>query len=129
MKTLAIFILLFCLTPGIAYSRSLEVKKRAGDYEMEIRMDKNPPILGENQIEIEIRDNTGKIVIDAKVLINYYMPPMPRMAPMNYRTDAKIKKERYTATMNMIMSGPWIIVIKITREGKTSSARINVDAQ
>lgn len=129
MKRLAIFVLVLCLTPGIAYSRGLEVKKRAGDYEVEIRMDKNPPILGENQIEIEIRDNTGKIVTDAKVLINYYMPPMPRMAPMNYRTDAKIKKERYTATMNMIMSGPWIIVIKIAREGKTSSAKINVDAQ
>jgi hypothetical protein len=129
MKTLTIFVLLLCLTPGFAYSKGLEIKKRAGEYEVEIRMDKNPPILGENQIEIEIKDNRGKIITDAKVLINYYMPPMPRMAPMNYKTDAKIKKERYTATMNIIMSGPWIIVIKITREGKTSSAKINVDAQ
>ena len=32
---------------------------------------------------------------EAKVLVNYYMPPMPRMAPMNYITDAKLKGEKY----------------------------------
>jgi len=35
------------------------------------RIDKNPPVLGDNQIEVEIRDATGKPVKDAEVLINY----------------------------------------------------------
>jgi hypothetical protein len=129
MKTLTIFILLLCLTLGFAYSKGLEIKKRAGEYDVEIKLDRNPPILGDNQIEIEIKDAKGSLITDAKVLVNYYMPPMPRMAPHNYRADARIKKERYIATMNIVMSGPWIIVIKITRQEKTSSAKINVDAQ
>ncbi len=68
-------------------------------------MDKNPPIVGANPIEIEIK-SAGKHVTDAKVLVNYYMPPMPRMAPMNYRIDAKLKKGKYHATMDFIMAGP-----------------------
>ena len=66
---------------------------------------------------------------DAKVLVNYNMPPMPRMAPMNYRTDVKLKGDRYRATMNFIMSGPWIIAIKITRDNKTVTTKVNVHAQ
>jgi hypothetical protein len=54
---------------------------------------------------------------------------MPRMAPMNYKTDAPFSKGKYKMTMNIIMSGPWIIRVLITRGGKTSIAKINVDAQ
>jgi hypothetical protein len=57
------------------------------------------------------------------------MPPMPRMAPMNYITDAKLKGEKYKATMNFIMSGPWIIAIKVNHGGKISTAKFNVDTQ
>lgn len=116
------------LIAGLAYGKTYEVKKEVGECEVEIRLDRNPPILGDNHIEIEIKDASGKSVTDAEILINYYMPPMPRMAPMNYRTDATLKREKYKATMNLIMTGPWIIAIKVTREGKTSTAKINVDA-
>jgi len=51
------------------------------------------------------------------------------MAPMNYVTDAKLKGEKYRATMNFIMTGPWIIAIKISHAGRMSTAKFNVDAQ
>ena len=124
-----IFALLLLLFPGIASTRGYEVKKRLGEYEAEVRMDRNPPSLGDNSIEIEIKDAGGKPLTEAKVLVNYYMPPMPRMAPMNYVTDAKLKGEKYKATMNFIMSGPWVIAVKITHAGKTSTAKFNIDAQ
>lgn len=119
---------MLCLTSGIAAAKSFEARTRAGDYVATVRMDKNPPVLGENHIEIEIRDAGGKCVTDAKVLVNYYMPPMPRMAPMNYKTDARLKGDRYKATLNFIMSGPWVIAIKINRDGKTSTVKFNVNA-
>lgn len=119
---------MLCLTPGIAAAKSFEARTRAGDYVATVRMDKNSPVLGENHIEIEIRDAGGKCVTDAKVLVNYYMPPMPRMAPMNYKTDARLKGDRYKATLNFIMSGPWVIAIKINRDGKTSTVKFNVNA-
>ena len=124
-----VVMLILILMVDVAYARGYTVRKKVGYYEAEIRIDRNPPVIGDNHIEIEIRDSDGKYITDARVLINYYMPPMPRMAPMNYRIDAKLKGEKYRATINFIMSGPWIIAIKITRQGKTVTTKINVDAQ
>jgi hypothetical protein len=124
-----VFALVLLLIPAIANSKGYEVKRKAGEYEAEVKIDRYPPVLGDNRIEIEIKDSDGNRVTDAKVLVNYYMPPMHRMAPMNYITDAKLKGEKYKATMNFIMSGPWIIAIKIYRGQKPMTTRINVDAQ
>ena len=124
-----LLILLLILSAASVGARSYELRKKAGQYEAEVRMDRNPPSLGDNNIEIEIKDAGGKPLTEATVLVNYYMPPMPRMAPMNYVTDAKLKGEKYKATMNLIMSGPWIIAVKINHGGKTSTAKFNIDAQ
>jgi hypothetical protein len=124
-----LFALVLLLIPGIANPKGYEVKKKAGEYEADVKIDRNPPVLGDNRIEIEIKDAGGNAITDARVLVNYYMPPMPRMAPMNYITDAKLKGEKYKATMNFIMSGPWIIAIKINHAGKMTTAKFNVDAQ
>ncbi len=126
---LFLFILILFLIPNIANSKGYEVKKKAGEYEAEVKIDRYPLVLGDNHIEIELKDSAGRSVTDARVLVNYYMPPMPRMAPMNYKTDAKVKKEKYLATMNFIMSGPWYISIIIHREGKIFTTKFNVDAQ
>lgn len=108
-------------------ARGFEVRKKIGPFEASVKFHRYPPVLGENGLEIELRDEGGKPVTDARVFINYYMPPMPRMAPMNYKTDGKPKGTRYHATMNLIMSGPWVIVIKITRAEKTSTLKIPID--
>jgi hypothetical protein len=129
MAKLFVILLILLLIPGIANPKGYEVKRRAGEYETEVKIDRYPPVLGDNRIEIEIKDAGGRSITDAKVFVNYYMPPMPRMAPMNYITDAKLKGDKYKATMNFIMSGPWIIAIKINHAGKTSTAKFNVDAQ
>jgi len=129
MTKFFVSILILLLIAGTAYSRGYEIKKSFGQYEAEVKIDRSPPVVGDNHIEIEVKDASGKPVTDAKVLVNYYMPPMPRMAPMNYITDAKLKGEKYKARMNFIMSGPWIIAIKINHGGKVSTAKFNVDAQ
>ena len=132
MKRLSLFLLILSVimaTQTTGHAKGYEVKKKVGEFEAAVKMDKNPPILGDNHIEIEIKDSRGKNITDAKVLVNYYMPPMPRMAPMNYTTDSKLKGEKYRATMNFIMSGPWIIAIKIFLDGKVISTKVNVDAQ
>lgn len=121
--------LVILLIVGVAHAREYQATKRAGNFQTEIRVDRNPPVVGDNNIEIEIRNQDGKSVTDASVLVNYYMPPMPRMAPMNYATDAKLKGDKYKATMNFIMSGPWIIAVKINYGGKITTAKFNVDAQ
>ncbi len=124
-----IFILTLLMAVPAADAKDLELRKRAGDYDIGIRIDRNPPILGDNSIEVEIKDAAGATIEDAAVLVNYYMPPMPRMAPMNYTTNARPKGKKYLATMNLIMAGPWVIAVKITRDGKTTTAKFNIDAQ
>ena len=128
MKRLTIAALILLLIVGIAYAKDYEVKKKAGEYDVEIKIDKNPPVVGDNNIGIEIKDASGKYVTDAKVKVEYSMPAMPGMPAMNYKTDTELKGYEYKAKMNLSMSGSWNIAVKITRGGKTTSVKFNVDA-
>ena len=128
IKNIVIIGLILLLSYATGHARGYEAKKKAGDYDIEIKIDRNPIILGDNHIEMEIKRG-GKTVKDAKVLVNYYMPPMPRMPPMNYKTYAKLKGEKYEALMNIIMTGPWIIVIKIYHGENPVTTRLSLDAQ
>ena len=129
MKIRGILILVLLVATPAAYSKDLELAGKAGEFEVRARIDRNPPILGHNHMEIEIKDATAGVVTDATVMVNYYMPPMPRMAPMNYTTKAELKGEKYRITMDLIMAGPWIIRVLITRDGKKATAKFNIDAQ
>lgn len=127
MKILSVIASILLFNAAIALARGYEAKKTVEGYEVVLRIDKNPPVLGDNQVEVEIKDSSGKYIIDAEVLINYYMPPMPRMVPMNYKVDAKLKGEKYGAKMILIMSGPWAIVTKITHKGKRYTVKVSID--
>ena len=124
-----VFVLIFFLMVGTVYSKGYELKKKTGEYETEVKMHRYPPVLGDNRIEIEIKDAGGNRVTDAKVLVNYYMPPMPRMVPMNYRTYATFRGGRYRTSMNLIMEGPWYIAVKVNLAGKTSTAKFHIDVR
>jgi hypothetical protein len=118
---------ILCFLTGASDAASLVDSKKAGDYVVSILIDRNPPIIGINNLDVDIRGADGRAVTDAKVLVNYYMPPMPRMAPMNYKIDAPFKGDRYRAKMNFIMEGPWYIAVKINHSGKTTTAKFNVN--
>jgi len=117
------------LVVGLAHAKDYEITKKSGDYNVQIKMDKNPPITGENKIDIAIKDAGGKNVTDATVAVDYGMPAMPGMGAMNYKTTAVLKGERYLATVNFSMSGPSFINIKITRGGKSQLVKLNVDVK
>lgn len=129
MKKVGLVVLVLLLVAGIAYAKDYEVKKKAGDFDVEVAIDKNPPVVGDNNIKIEIKDSSGKYVSDAKVVIDYSMPAMPGMPAMNYKADAQLKGNEYKAKMNLSMSGSWNIAVKITRAGKTSTMKFTVDAK
>jgi hypothetical protein len=129
MKSLAFCIIALLVVAGIAYAKDYEVSKKAGDLRVLIKIDKNPPVAGKNNVEIAITDPTGKVVTDAKVALSYSMPPMAGMAPMNYKADGELKGNVYRAMVDYSMAGSWNNEIKITRSGKTVSARFTVDAK
>jgi hypothetical protein len=129
MKTLTASIVLLFLIADVADSREFKVKSNAGAYRVEVTLNRYPLVLGDNRMEIEIRDASDQCISDAKVLVNYYMPPMPRMVPMNYKTEADSENGQYEAKVNIIMPGPWYIKLIIGQGGKVSTAKFNVDAQ
>jgi hypothetical protein len=103
MKRALILSLVMCLAAGMAFAKSYELQKKAGDY--------------------------GKTVTDAKVTVNYTMPPMSGMAPMSYKIDSVLKGEKYQSTLKFSMSGSWNVEVKITQAGKTTPVKFNVDVK
>ena len=131
MKRLMVITAVMFLLAGISmvYAKDYEMTKKAGDYTVQVTIDKNPPVTGNNNIAVGIKDKAGKDVTDAMVAIDYVMPPMPGMPAMNYKAGTSLKDKRYVAALDFSMSGPWSVVIKITRGGKTQSAKLNVDVK
>lgn len=129
MKKLAVFTVMLLFIAGIAYAKDYEIKKKAGEYDVEVRIDKNPPVVGDNLVKIEVKDASGHYTTDAKVVVEYSMPAMPGMPAMKYKENADLKGDAYAAKMNLSMAGSWNVTIKITRAGKTSTMRFTVDAR
>ncbi len=127
-KIIAVAVVVF-LAAGVAYAKNYEVQKKAGDYDVTVKIDRNPPIVGDNNISIGIKGAGGHYVKDAQVKVEYSMPAMPGMPPMNYKADAELKGDEYKTTLGLSMSGSWNVTVKITREGKSSSLKFTVDAK
>lgn len=129
MKKFIAFAVVVFLAAGVAYAKHYEVKKKAGDYDVTVEIDRNPPIVGDNNVFIEIKDAAGHHVKDAQVKIDYSMPAMPGMPPMNYKADAVLNGNEYKTTLGLSMSGSWNVTVRITREGKTVTTKFTVDAK
>ena len=129
MKRLAVVTFTLLLMAGIAYAKDYEVSKKAGEYDVQVRIDKNPPVVGDNNVTVEIKDAAGKSVSDAKVVVDYSMPAMPGMPAMNYKADAELNGGLYKAKINLSMSGSWNMAVKISKAGKTSTMKFTVDAK
>jgi hypothetical protein len=108
----SVALLAIFLACGSCEAGDYRVRKNADGFIFDIAINRNPPVLGDNEIRIEIKDPPGNPVLEAEVLVNYYMPPMPKMAPMNYTVPATLKGKEYRATMDLIMTGPWNIIIR-----------------
>jgi hypothetical protein len=116
------------LVAGFAFAATT-ITKKAGDYTVDATIDRNPPVTGKNNVDIRVSDKTGKAVTDAKVLVEYSMPAMPGMPPMNYKSEAALKGEVYRAVITPSMAGPWNLAVKIARGGKTDTAKFTIDVK
>jgi hypothetical protein len=114
---------------GMAYAKDYEISKKSGDYNVQVRIDKNPPVTGKNKMDVAIKDNAGKDIADAVVAVDYGMPAMPGMGAMNYKATADWKAGKYSAVLNFSMSGAWFVNIKIIKAGKTQTVKLNIDVK
>lgn len=126
---LAFLTVLFVVT-GVAIAQ-YKATGKAGDMEVQLTLDRNPPIVGQNIATIAITDSAGNPVMDAAVRLEFGMPAMPGMPAMHYKNDAApIENENvYKAPMTLSMGGPWYINVRILKDKKVSTAKFNVDVQ
>ena len=114
---------------GVVLAKEYTVQKKAGDYTIDIAMEKNPPVVGTNNVVIAVMDKDGKSVTDAKVLLTASMPAMPGMPAMENKADAKPEGGKYRAKIDLSMGGSWSMSVRITQGGKTAIAKFTVDAR
>jgi hypothetical protein len=126
-KGLLVFLLLLLITsPLSAQAGNYENKGAAGDYTVVIRIDKNPPGRGNNNMAVYITDRAQQPVTDARVKVNYLMPSLPGRPPMmNYNTEATLSGDHYLAKMNLSMAGKWSIILGVSRAGKSETVQFS----
>jgi len=125
--TLLCSILLF--VTDLAAAKEYMVEKKVADLVLTMTIDRNPPIVGDNQVAIAIVDAANKAVTDAQVTLEYSMPPMPGMPPGRYKAAMALKDGLYRAPLNLTMSGSWNITVKVDRAGKATTAKFTIDAK
>lgn len=106
-----------------------QVTKTTSSYKVDVLINHNPPVAGENEVTVNIKDKADKPVTDASVVVGYDMPAMPGMPAMSHKADATLEGKAYKATVDLMMAGSWTISTNITRNGKTETAKFTVDAR
>lgn len=129
MKRVMLLLMVLALTVGTAWGKNYEVIKKVDDYTVKVEIDKNPPIIGDNNMSVIIQDASGKNITDAKVKVGYSMPAMSGMPAMSYKTDAALQGNAYKAKVNFSMAGSWNVEVQITEPQKVKKVKLNVDVK
>ena len=129
MKRLVLAVIAVLLVAGTAVAKDYEVTKKAGDYTVVVKMDRNPPITGDNNISIAVKDGMGMEIKDAKVAVEYTMAAMPGMPAIKVKTDTELKGSEYKAKLNFSMAGGWGVAVTINRGDKKTQAKFSVDVR
>jgi hypothetical protein len=129
VQSVLISSLFVLILASMAWGGDYKVRRTLEGHTLDITLNRNPPVMGKNIIRIEIKDARGQSVINNLVTVNYYMPPMPGMPPMNYTLKAMPSGSGYMATMDFVMTGPWNIVVKTTVEGKQLRLTVPIEVR
>ncbi len=97
------------LAAGIAYARDYSVGKKVGPYDVSMRMDHTPAVIGPNRVALEIRKDAGA-VNDVDPELYYFMQSMPAM---NYTAGATRNGDAYNAVIKPTMPGEWTMQVRI----------------
>jgi hypothetical protein len=113
-----------------ACAKGYEFQKSAGDLKVTLSVERYPLVKGDNSLNVKVANGAGKAITDATVVVRYFMPPMPGMAPMEYKTQAVMKGDGYSFSANIPMEGGWKAEVSVTRGGSPAvTAMFNIDAR
>lgn len=125
-RTLLISMLLVIMLPFLAFGNEYKIEGKAGDYTVKVRIDKNPPGRGNNNMNIFIKDGTQRPITDARVEVQYLMYSFPgKPSMMKYNTVARLSGNHYLAQIDLSMAGEWTIIVGVTRAEKTETMQFS----
>jgi len=88
--------------------------------------DPNPPRMGDNAVEVVVKQPDGAPVVDAIVSAVFSMPAMPSMNMPAMRTAADLEPQGpgvYRGTGQLLMAGTWNVSVTVTRGSEQVSTR------
>ena len=113
------------VTAPEAQAPAATTEKPAGNVEVTLTTQPDPPRMGETTFETMVRMG-GQPVTDADVSVELFMPAMPAMKMPEMRNTVALKHEgggRYRGTGNVMMAGNWDATVRVTRDGQEVGAR------
>ena len=107
-------------------SATLHDVKRVDGYTLTLSSEK-PLTVGDNEIAVAV-EKEGKPVSDVKVKVKFFMPEMPGMPYMEYKTKLKPQNGIFKGVVNFSMGGTWQYHLKFKdAAGKVHMVRGSVN--
>jgi Cu(I)/Ag(I) efflux system membrane fusion protein len=100
------------------------VATQAGDVQLKLALQPDPPKQAGNTLLIEAKDASGAPLKDADVSVTYSMPAMGAMPEM--KGEAKVEEAgegRYRATFDLPMGGTWTLTTQVKAPKAEATAR------
>jgi YtkA-like/Recombinase zinc beta ribbon domain len=87
---------------------------QVGDFQVQLRLDPDPPAAGENVLHLALLDAAGKPVDGAKLGFGYDMPAMGAMPEMKGGGETRALRDgKYDVTYPLAMLGDWTLTLAI----------------
>lgn len=116
-KNLFLF-LCMCLLPLGCQEKSSWPEFQSGGYTLQAKLDPDPPVVGENALNLRVIGPDGRRVEGATVTARAYMPAMGAMPAMEAKGSATDSGGgTYRPTFNLSMSGNWELTVRVKKNG------------
>jgi membrane fusion protein, copper/silver efflux system len=86
-----------------------------------LQTDPSPPRTGENVFVVTVKDRDGKLIADADVAVQLFMPAMPTMNMPAMRSEVKLAPAgagTYRGTGQILMTGRWEATVIVSKAGR-----------
>jgi Cu(I)/Ag(I) efflux system membrane fusion protein len=91
-----------------------------------LRIQPDPPKVGQNQLEVTVKNAAGKPIDDAQVSVQFYMPAMPTMNMPAMRNEVKLMAAGggvYRGSGEIMMAARWDATVTVTRGGQRIASK------
>jgi hypothetical protein len=130
MKRIILILTVMFLLAGLAYGMDYEVTKKAGEYTVQVKIDRNPPIVGGNNMMIWLKDAAGKDVKGATMTVDYSKPAKKFWtSAKQYNSYALPHENNYHVILEIPAQGLWDVTINIHHKGKSISTQFKIDVK